>query len=337
MARQNLTDSKIRALRPGGKRFDVQDALLPGLIVHVTPRGNKSFMLKRRFPGRSNPTRRYIGDTNVILIAEARDTARIWLAQLQQGVDPALHAEEQRRLAEQQQQQRSANTFSAIVEDYNTRKLSKQRRGQVVAQIFRTELLPHWGAKPLTEITRADVVRLIETINDRPRRSAKLGHSGAHARKVFSSIRAFFNWCIARDIYGLERSPCEHIKAKNLFGPAKTRERVLDDVELQALMRAADGINYPFGDLVKLLVLTGARKSEVADARWAEFDLATRTWTIPAVRFKTGTTHEIPLTGDVIELLNGLYRFKHETSCSARPLAASPSMASARRRPGSIV
>ena len=57
MSRVVLTDAKVRALRPGARRFDVQDALLPGLIVHVTPTGSKSFMLKRRFPGSAHPTR----------------------------------------------------------------------------------------------------------------------------------------------------------------------------------------------------------------------------------------------------------------------------------------
>ena len=54
MARQNLTDAKVRALQPGAKRKDVQDALLPGLILHITPNGSKSFMLKQRFPGSNN-------------------------------------------------------------------------------------------------------------------------------------------------------------------------------------------------------------------------------------------------------------------------------------------
>lgn len=60
MARQNLTDAKVRALQPGAKRKDVQDALLPGLILHITPNGSKSFMLKQRFPGSNNSTRRRI-------------------------------------------------------------------------------------------------------------------------------------------------------------------------------------------------------------------------------------------------------------------------------------
>jgi hypothetical protein len=100
MARVNLTDAKVRALRPSTTRFDVQDALLPGLVVHITPTGHKSFMLKRRFPGSNHPTRRRIGDTNVMTIERARDTAREWLVQLQRGIDPSEHAKEQRRLAE---------------------------------------------------------------------------------------------------------------------------------------------------------------------------------------------------------------------------------------------
>ena len=50
-------------------------------------------------------------------------------------------------------------------------------------------------------------------------------------------------------------------------------------------------IGYPFGPLYRLLLLTGARKSEVAGARWSEFDLARKVWTVPPERFKSNATH----------------------------------------------
>ena len=313
MARQNLTDANLRTLRPRAKRFDVQDALLPGLIVHVTPNGTKSFMLKQRFPGSNNRTRRRIGDPSVITVAQARDVARDWLAQLQRGIDPAHELAEQKRLAAQERLEQQATSFAVVAEEYIARRLTKQRRGRVAAQAFRSELLPVWGDRRLNEITRRDVVKLIEGVIDRQRSAqrATVGRSGAYARNVLNYIRSFFNWCIARDIYGVTTSPCSGIKPKDLIGPARVRERVLDDAELQALMRAADDIGYPFGDLVKLLALTGARKSEVSGACWAEFDFAAKTWTIPAARFKTGDTHTNPLTDDTISLLNGLPRFQH--------------------------
>ena len=270
-------------------------------------------MLKQRFPGSNNPTRRRIGEAGVMNIADARDVAREWLAQLQRGIDPADELAEQKRLAAQERSQQQATSFAVVAEEYIARRLTKQRRGGVATQAFRSELLPIWGDRRLNEITRRDVVKLIEGVIDRPRSAqrATVGRSGAYARNVLNHIRSFFNWCIARDIYGVTISPCSGIKPKDLIGPAKVRERVLDDAELQALMRAANDIGYPFGNLVEMLVLTGARKSEVSGARWSEFHSATKTWTVPAARYKTGASHTIPLTDDLIALLDDLPRFQH--------------------------
>jgi integrase len=142
---------------------------------------------------------------------------------------------------------------------------------------------------------------LIEAIVDRP--------APYQAHNVFGHVRTFFNWCIDRSIYGLESSPCDRLKPARLIGSKKPRQRVLSDDELFAYMRAANRLAYPFGPMFKLLVLTGQRLTEVSDARWREFDLSNKIWTVPPERFKSGAAHIIPLTDDVIALLTALPRF----------------------------
>jgi integrase len=88
------------------------------------------------------------------------------------------------------------------------------------------------------------------------------------------------------------------------------RQRVLTDAELRALWRAAESLGYPLGPLFQLLALTGQRKSEVAVARWREFDLDKKLWTIPPERMKGGAAHVVPLTDDVLTILAALPRFK---------------------------
>jgi integrase len=83
----------------------------------------------------------------------------------------------------------------------------------------------------------------------------------------------------------------------------------LNDAELRAAWRAADKVGYPYGPLFKFLMLTGQRKSEVAEARWSEIDLAKKTWTIPAERMKAGAAHVVPLSDDAITVLRSLPRF----------------------------
>ena len=66
---------------------------------------------------------------------------------------------------------------------------------------------------------------------------------------------------------------------------------------------AAEKMGYPFGLIVQLLLFTGVRKSEASDAQWPEFDLIRQVWTVPAERFKSKSTHLVPLTKDVVTLL----------------------------------
>jgi integrase len=96
----------------------------------------------------------------------------------------------------------------------------------------------------------------------------------------------------------------------NACRPKEPRTRVLDDGELRALWSASGRIGYPFGPLVRLLMLTGQRKSEVSDARWREFE--GKLWTIPVARMKAKASHVVPLTDDALAVLQDLPRFTRE-------------------------
>jgi integrase len=74
-------------------------------------------------------------------------------------------------------------------------------------------------------------------------------------------------------------------------------------------MAAADAEGYPFGHVIKLLVLTGQRRSEVAEMRWSEIDLERRVWTIPSSRSKNGHAHEVPLSAAAINVIGSVPRF----------------------------
>src|SRR5262249_9500285 len=101
MARVVLTDRKVRALPPAkrGERYDVLDALMPGLLVRVTDRGTKTWHFRARFPGRINPrtgradpTRRELGPAFAMTVAEARAKAKAWHELIARGIDPKWQA-----------------------------------------------------------------------------------------------------------------------------------------------------------------------------------------------------------------------------------------------------
>jgi integrase len=128
-----------------------------------------------------------------------------------------------------------------------------------------------------------------------------------YAHNVFDAANAVLNFAAAQDM--IEANPARLLKRSAVIGPKKHRQRVLGDTELRAFWRASGRLDYPYGPFFRLLLLTGARLDELAGARWREFDLERKTWTIPAERFKSDAEHMIPLTDDALAVLATLPRF----------------------------
>jgi len=300
MTNRHLTDRTLKALKPAesAKPYDVYDADFPGFGVRVSETGRKTFVLVARYPGSKNPTRRALGQYGPLTLEKARQTARKWREMVLNGIDPA-GAEETARLAALRRQE---NSFATVAEEFFKRHLSKTRKGAEVERDMRREFVDRWAARPITDITRHDVMAVIDAAVDRG--SPYQGHN------LLGYVRRLFNWAIARGTYGLESSPCDRMKPKDVIGPKSARTRVLTDDEWRAFWEASEGLGYPYGPLFRLLALTGQRKSEVADAQWSEFDLGKKLWTIPAERMKADAVHVVPLTAEVIEILESLPRFK---------------------------
>jgi integrase len=299
MAKRNLTDRALKALKPAksGKRYDIMDAVVPGLGVRVSDTGQRSFVLVTRFPGAKNPTRRAIGNYGAVSLEAARTKARQWLQSIQAGVDPG-EQEARQRAAELRARQ---NSFAAVCEDFIRDKLSTERCGKQVEVTLRNEFISRWAALPVSKIAKDDVREVIKAAKERGSRY--------QARNLLTLARRLFQWAIDQDCYGLENSPCNGLKPKALAGEKKARQRILDDIELKAFWRAAGAMKYPYGPFHRMLALTGQRLSEVAEARWREFDLKKKLWTIPAERMKSDAAHVVPLSDDVIKLLETLPRF----------------------------
>jgi integrase len=307
--RVNLTDRRIAALKPdkSGKRPELRDAVVPGLVVRVSPGGRRTFMLHRRFPGSDNPVRRSIGEVGALTLEQARKIARDWHEQIRRGVDPANEAKqraEEVRRAALAARERDEHRFANVAAEYLARRVTgRQRQARPVERIVRGTLIPAWGDKPVGEITRRDVIRLIEQINDRG--------APVMAAAAFSQARTLFHWAEHRGAYHLDRSPCDGIRVTELVSRRKAmRQRVLSDDELRAVWAATGRMSYPWQPMLRLLLLTGMRKNEAAGLRWSEVDLERGAVTVPPERYKTGQTFVLPLSAEAATLLRELPRFK---------------------------
>jgi integrase len=298
-----LNDDRIAKLKPGPKRLAIYDPAVPGLAIRVQPSGHKSFVFGARYPRGGGFTRRELGQVGRMTLEDAREKARAWAKLIASGVDPR---DDEKRLA-RVAQIAAGNTFTAVAEAYMARRLRGQRRAARSEREIRKELIAVWGPRPITDITRRDVTDLIDKIIDRP--TVKRKSSGAYARNIFGHVKLLFDWAINRD-YGLgESSPVDRLKPMDLIGAKKVRLRVLDDDELRAVWNASGSFGYPFAPIVRMLMLTGARLSEVTGASWSEFNFDTATWIVPAERFKSDAIHIVPMSDDLVALLEGVPRW----------------------------
>src|SRR5262249_42967864 len=174
-------------------------------------------------------------------------------------------------------------------------------KGVEAERAIRRECMPQWGRLPVTSITEGQVRDVVKAVKDRG--------SPYQAHNILGLARRLFSWAIDQRAYGLETSPCDRLKPNKIVGKKTPRKRVLDNNELRALWRATESLGFPYRELHRLLMLTGQRRSEVAEAQWKEFDLDRKLWTIPPERMKADAAHEVPLSDDVIDILKALPRF----------------------------
>jgi integrase len=291
-----LTDRYLRSLKPAapGKRTTHWDAATPSFGCRVTDRGVISFFVMRRRPGKPQPVRVGLGAYPGVTLATARKRASAALGDLMAGIHPREREREERLAAAKMK----ATTFAGLADRYLERRASERRSAKEIGLIVRRYLLP-WSTRAVTEIRRTDVLELVEGVRAR---------SGLHAaRQALTYASAILGYGCATGYGGLEANPCALVKAGTVLGAFKPRQRVLTDAEIGKIWAAAD--TYPAGTFIRLLILTGARRAEVADMTWDEVDLDRGLWTLAGDRTKNGEPEEKALSGMTIDLLRSLPRF----------------------------
>jgi integrase len=300
MTRIVLTDRKVQAFKPAkpGGRADYLDALMPNMLLRVTDQGGKTFMFRTKFPGERTYSRRALGKFGALTCDTARLKARHWHELLAKGIDPTLHEKEERLAVLRSQQ----HTFLAVAEAYFAHlRAEGYKKATVHEREIRKEFVSLWADRSIHDITQDDLAAVINKIKAR---------APGQAREMFTRAKTLWRWAIGCGAYGLTASPADRLGTKALVGSKKSRTRVLSDAELRALWQAVEAEAYPWQGLYQMLIMTGQRLSDVADAVWSEFDLDKKLWVIPAERYKTGVAQVVPLTAAMVTLLQGLPRYQ---------------------------
>jgi integrase len=287
--RTGFTDSYLRHLKPREKRYDVTDARRRGLQLRVFPSGEKSFQFRYTLHGQ---TRRVtFGPYPSVTLAEAHFKHAEAERLLDNGKDPADLAKDSKRA------EREAGTVAELADEFMRRYVKPSRkRPEQMQQMLDANVLPHWRNKKAKDITARDVVLLLDKIVDRG--------SKVMANRVASAVSQMFKFGVLRGI--VSGSPCVALTRPG--GREKNRERKLTEIELNAFWEKLDtsDISPPIRAALRLLLVTGQRRGELARAKWGDIDLDEGRWIIPADNSKNGRAHEVPLTKLAIDLFEQL-------------------------------
>lgn len=286
--RKKLTDTNIKGKPPSDGTGMLWDTVVPGLALRFGKR-RRTYSVTTRINGKQ--VKRRIGTSVTKTLAEARDAARDILRDAEKGIDSASST-----AIKTEAEKAAANTFQTVagewLADGNKGGGAKLRTRKAVERRLVRLVYPTIGDTPLEDIERVKLRRLVKRIARK--------HPVA-ANRTLADLRRVFNYAVRED--RLVASPAIGIDPP---GDEQDRDRVLNGDELAGLWAASDRLGYPFGPLFKMLILTGARRSEVAEMEWSEIDGGN--WILPSDRSKNGRVHLWPLSRAAMDVLDGVPR-----------------------------
>ena len=244
MAASLLTQRQVDNLKPGKTTRNIRDKELKGFGVRVLPSGRKRFFLHRQIEGQR--VWHAIGDADNVTLKCARSKARSLLASRQHGDDCLVVDQVQ---------------FEVVAEEVfrRYRRHWKPRTLSVNLGYYRNQILPWFKGRAIADITRANIQKWFASL---------------HATPVAADRSAPVLSVILRqaEVYGYRpegSNPCTGIKRYRRRG----RERFLTDDEIRRLSKVIDRHHDSHSlqaSIVRLLLLTGCRKSEILTLRWSE-------------------------------------------------------------------
>src|ERR1700733_1984254 len=289
-----LTDVQIKKLTTPTARREVPDGKITGLYLVLQPSGAKSWALRYRAAGK--PAKLTLGPYPALDLANARRRAQEALGEVAGGKNPAAEkkAAREAQKAASSTADRVETVAASFIDKYVKRNVGESWAREA-ERLLTKEINPKFGCKRLGEVKKSDIHDLLDEIVDR----------GAPivANRTLAVFRRLCSWAVERGV--VDASPCDKIKVP---AAEESRDRVLSDDEVRLAWTAFERLGWPFGQIAQLLLLTGARRDEIASGRWSEIDLEAKTWTIAKERSKNGVAHEIPLSDAAIALLKQLPR-----------------------------
>jgi integrase len=277
-----LTPATVRslALPEGAEDKIFFDSDLPGFGLRIRASGVKTWIVQYAVARR---TRRIVlGSPAILDLNKAREAAKDILAAVRLGKDPAAERAENKVKARE--------TFGDCLQLYLSRRRNDPKlRARSYREIERhlVKNLKALHTLSIAKIDRRAIALQLARFTDE--------HGAIQANRTATSVHTFFQWCIGEGL--IDANPATVLNKNREVA----RDRALSVAELVKVLRALPAGD--FADIIKLLVLTGQRESEIGDLRWSEINLDRRTITLPATRTKNRREHIFPLSAEAAAIL----------------------------------
>lgn len=288
-----LSEAICKNTKPKQKLYKLFDG--GGLYLEVTPSGGKHWKLK--YYHLRKEKKLPLGEYPIVTLKEAREKREEAKRLLDKNIDPAFAKREADRMAILD----NANTFEAIAREWHEYTKEKWSAGHAKTILTRMEmhLFPHIGSLPIKSISSLILLDALKQVE-----KGGVYETTKRARQYASQVfrYAVITGRAERDVSFELAGALKHAKVQH--------HAALDIKELPEFL---DKLNRNDARLfiqtrlaIELMLLTFVRTSELLEAKWEEFDLADRTWIIPAERMKMRKAHIVPLANQTVQILERL-------------------------------
>ena len=287
---------------PNKKKVEYFDTISKYLSLEIRSSGGKTYYRRYR-DSRGRIRQIKLGSVNDLSLADARKMADKIGKQVTMGEDPL----------EQKATLKQVPTFAAFVEEqYLPHVKTYKRSWGTDVSLLKNHLLPRFAKRYMDDITRQDIVKM--------HRERKATGAAGSANRLLIMMRYIFNLALRWEVAGIKTNPCAGVP---LLEENNKMERYLSVDEAQRLYQSVcRSDNQMLKHIVSMLILTGARKREVLDAQWQDFDVERSTWRIPVT--KSGKARHVPLSDGALTVLSCVPINPHTAFVFANPATNKP-------------
>ena len=294
-----LTDVFLRKVKPTDKVQKHSDG--GGLFLQVTPAGGKLWRMAYRFGGKQKMLS--FGVYPHVSLKDARQKRDEAKSQLAAGIDPSLHKKAVKAAAKIA----GKNTFEAVAREWIDKRKGfwSASHGVRTLAILENDIFSAIGTKPIKQITAPELLTELRKIEGRGAIDA--------AHRTLQVCGTVFRYAIAtgraeRDTAADLRGALSPVKSGNFAS-------ITDPKTIGILLRDIDECSGHFivTAALRMVPYVFVRPSELRNAEWSEFDFAKREWRIPAARMKMKQPHIVPLSKQVLSILEDLQRYTGHT------------------------